>query len=146
MRENMSKRAKFGALAGALLFTFAVASSALAAAPTYSISVAKTASPTTVAAAGTVVTFTVWVTNNGTGFFGAVSATDDHCTLDGPFGDQDKGNGAGKLEAGETWSFTCSYAVGSARRTPRRSTPAMTAASTRATTPTTTRPAPRPRA
>ena len=54
----MSKRGRFGALAGALLLTFAVASVAFAAQPTYSVSVTKAGAPTNVAAAGANVTFT----------------------------------------------------------------------------------------
>ena len=62
----MSKRGRFGALAGALLLTFAVASVAFAVQPQYGVSVTKSGSPTNVPAGGGDVTFTVWVTNTGT--------------------------------------------------------------------------------
>ena len=104
----MSKRGRFGALAGALLFTFAVAGSAMAAKPEYSVSITKTANPTTVPAAGASVTYTISVTNDGTGFFGAVNVSDDKCTLSAPTGNPDDGDK--KFESGETWWYTCTVA------------------------------------
>jgi hypothetical protein len=104
----MSTRAKFGALAGALLFTLAIASSAFAAAPEYSVSITKTANPTSVAAAGASVTYTVSVTNTGTGFFKVVNVSDDKCTLSAPTGNPDDGDS--KFESGETWWYTCTVA------------------------------------
>jgi uncharacterized repeat protein (TIGR01451 family) len=104
----MSKRGRFGALAGALLLTFAVASVASAAQPTYSISVTKSASTTSVPAAGADVTFTVWVTNTGTGDFNGLSVTDSNasCTYDGPVA-----SGSNKFASGDAWKYTCTYKV-----------------------------------
>jgi hypothetical protein len=87
----------------------AAASVALAAPPTYVISVDKTADPGSVPVTGGTVAFTVWVTGAGTGDLLTVAVTDDMvgCTLAGPFGDQPSGAGHGKLESGETWTYTC---------------------------------------
>ena len=81
------------------------ASAVIAAPPTYSISVSKTANPSTVPAAGGSVTYTVWVTATGTGFFNAVVVDDGMigCTLGAPTGD----DGDGKLEPSETWAYSC---------------------------------------
>jgi hypothetical protein len=102
----MSKRGRFGALAAALLLTFAVASVAFADQPTYSVSVTKTASPTSVPVAGGSVTFTVWVTNTGTGDFHGLSVTDSNanCTYDGPVA-----SASDKFESGAAWKYTCTY-------------------------------------
>jgi len=104
----MSRRAKLGALAGSLLFTFAIASTAFAAKPEYAVSIDKTANPTTVPAAGASVTYTVAVTNEGTGFFNVVNVSDDKCTLSAPTGNPDDGDS--KFEEGETWWYTCTVA------------------------------------
>jgi len=100
----MSKRGRFGALAGALLLTFAVANVA-AAKPGFSIQVTKTASPMTVPASGGTVTFTVWAKNTGDAFFQVVNVSDSlaGCTLGAASGD----DGNGKLDPGETWSWSC---------------------------------------
>ncbi len=81
------------------------ASAVIAAPPTYSISVSKTANPDTVPAAGGSVTYTVSVTATGTGFFTAVVVDDGMigCTLGAPTGD----DGDGKLEPSETWDYSC---------------------------------------
>jgi hypothetical protein len=106
----MSKRGRFGALAGALLLTFAVAGIAIAAAPTYSIDVTKTATPATVPAGGGSVTYWVAVHNTGTGDLKVVNWSDSiaGCALvekDGhPTGPSDK------LDAGGTWNFSCTVA------------------------------------
>ena len=73
------------------------------------IEVSKTADPATVPAGGGDVEFTVSVTGTGTGFFNSVDVIDEMagCTLEGPFGDQDGGAGADKLEQDETWTYTC---------------------------------------
>jgi hypothetical protein len=104
----MSKRRRFGALAGALLLTFAVASVATAAQPEYGVSVTKTASTTNVPAAGGDVTFTVWVTNTGTGDFHGLTVEDSNasCTYDGPVA-----SASDKFEAGAQWKYTCTYKV-----------------------------------
>jgi len=108
----MKLRSRFAALVGAGLLTFGVASVALADPPEYAIEVTKTADPAAVPPEGWDVTFTVWVHNTGTGHFNDVDVSDDmvDCTLAGPFGDQDNGAGAGKLEADETWTYTCTVA------------------------------------
>jgi hypothetical protein len=82
------------------------ASAAIAAPPTYSITVTKTANPTAVPPTGGSVDFTVGVTATGTGFFQTVVVTDTMvgCTLAGPTGDT---LSDGKLSPGETWSYTC---------------------------------------
>ncbi|MEP6640217.1 MAG: hypothetical protein ABJC39_12780, partial [Chloroflexota bacterium] len=104
----MSKRGRFGALAGALLLTFAVASVAFAAQPTYGVSVTKTGSPTNVASGGGNVTFTVWVTNTGTGSFHGLTVTDSNaaCTYDGPVA-----SGSNQFDSGAAWKYTCTYKV-----------------------------------
>jgi hypothetical protein len=80
----------------------------LAGSPTYAIEVTKTASPTSLAAKGDV-TFTIKVENVGTGFFMGVNVSDSNagCVLGDPTGD----DGNDKLDAGETWTYTCKYAV-----------------------------------
>src|SRR4051794_14165733 len=77
-----------------------------AAAPTYAISVSKTARPSTVPAEGADVAFTVWVTSTGSGFFQLVNVSDSlaGCTVSGPSGDV---GSDGKLSSGETWTYTC---------------------------------------
>jgi hypothetical protein len=104
----MSKRGRFGALAGALLLTFAVASVAFAAQPTYSVSVTKSGSPTNVPAGGGNVTFTVWVTNTGTGDFHGLTVEDSNaaCTYDGPVAAANN-----QFESGAAWKYTCTYKV-----------------------------------
>jgi uncharacterized repeat protein (TIGR01451 family) len=74
-------------------------------APTYDISVEKSASPEEVPASGGTVTYTIEVHNEGTGFFQGVVVEDDMdgCTLSEPTGD----DGDEKLEEGETWTYTC---------------------------------------
>ena len=103
----MSKRGRFGALTGALLLTFALASTALAAAPTYTVDVTKTASVATVPAAGASVTYTVKVTNTGTGDFSALTVVDDKCTLTGG---KDVGP-SDKFASGEVLTYTCTKTV-----------------------------------
>jgi hypothetical protein len=87
---------------------FAAVASAGGGAPTYEISVTKEANPENVPATGGSVTYTIEVTGVGTGFFQAVEVEDGMagCTLSGPTGDNG-GGGAGKLENGETWAYTC---------------------------------------
>lgn len=95
---------------GAGLLTFAAVGAVAAIAPTYTISATKTADPPSVPADGGDVTFTVSVTNTGTGHFNGpdVVVSDDlvGCTLTGthPTGPSDK------LEAGDTWTWTCTVA------------------------------------
>jgi hypothetical protein len=102
----MPWRTKLGALLGAGGLILLAASTAIAAPPSYSISVLKSASPTSVPPSGGTVLFTVAVTGTGTGFFQQVTIDDGMagCTLAGPTGD----DADGKLEQGETWSYTCS--------------------------------------
>jgi uncharacterized repeat protein (TIGR01451 family) len=102
----MRNRDKIGALVGTALLTFAMASTAFADAPTYSIDVTKTATPDGVVAGGATVLFTVTVENTGTGSFQAVELVDSlgGCTLSAP-----SGTGApDTLAAGDTWTYTCS--------------------------------------
>lgn len=100
-------RTKLGALLGAGGLLLLAASATIAAPPTYTISVSKTASPASVPVSGGTVAFTVWVTGTGTGFFQTVTVTDPlaGCTLGAAVvtsGDSDD-----KLEQGETWSYSC---------------------------------------
>jgi len=98
-------RTKLGALLGAGGLLLLAASATIAAPPTYSISVSKTASPASVGVGGGTVAFTVWVTNNGAGFFQTVNVTDplSGCTLGAKV--ETSGDGDTKLESGETWSY-----------------------------------------
>jgi uncharacterized repeat protein (TIGR01451 family) len=101
----MRNRDKIGALVGTGLLTFAMASTAFAAAPTYSVAVTKTATPDTVVVGGESVLFTVTVENTGTGSFQAVDLVDSlgGCTLSAP-----SGTGAPTtLASGDTWTYTC---------------------------------------
>ena len=107
----MNKRSRLAALVGAGLLTFAMVGATSAAAPTFGISVTKTADPAKVPAAGASVTFTVSVTNTSVGNGGSadlaeVVVTDvfPGCTLaGGPSGNE-------KLAIGETWVWTCTVA------------------------------------
>ena len=101
-------RQKLGALLGAGGLLLLAASATFAVAPTYAISVSKTAVPPTVPVSGGTVVFTVWVLNTGDGFFQTVNIVDSlgGCTLGAPVktgGDTDD-----KLETGETWAYSCS--------------------------------------
>jgi hypothetical protein len=101
---------RLGVIAGASLLVFAFGvSTVIAAAPTYGISVDKSANPTSVPAKGGDVTFTVAVTGTGTGDLQVVVLNDPECdTWDGPTGDTGQ---KGKLETNETWSYTCTTNV-----------------------------------
>lgn len=109
MEQGMDKRRRLGALIGAGLLTVAAASTAFAAQPTYAISVTKTADPASVPVGGADVTFTVWVQNTGTGDLHTVNVADSlaGCTVAFAAGDS---NSNGNLDAGETWSYTCTVA------------------------------------
>ena len=109
MGENMDGRRGFGALLGAGILMLVSVGMASAAAPTYSISVTKTADPATVPAEGGNVEFTVWVDNTGTGFFQVEVFNDSlgGCSLVYDSGDTDAD---GDLDANETWGFTCTVA------------------------------------
>jgi hypothetical protein len=100
-------RTKLGALLGAGGLLMLAASVTVAAPPTYSINVSKTANPAAVGEAGGTVTFTVWVTATGTGFFQTVTVDDPlaGCTI-GPKVET-SGDGDDKLETGETWTYSC---------------------------------------
>lgn len=106
----MTKRGKFGALIGAAFLTLALGSTALAAAPVYSVSVSKAAAPTTVPAGGGDVLFTIVVTNTsvsngGPAAFKIVNVSDSlgGCTLSAP-----SGTGApDSLDTGDAWTYTC---------------------------------------
>jgi hypothetical protein len=106
MEQGMDKRRRLGALVGAGLLTMAAASTAFAVAPTYTISVTKTASPSSVPVGGADVTFTVWVQNTGTGDLHTINVADSlaGCTVAFAAGDT---NSNGNLDAGETFSYTC---------------------------------------
>jgi uncharacterized repeat protein (TIGR01451 family) len=103
-------RTKLGALlgAGGLLLMAASATITFAAPPSFSISVSKTASPASVPSTGGTVAFTVWVTNDGPDFLQTVNITEPlvGCTLGAKV--ETSGDGDGKLETGETWSYSCS--------------------------------------
>jgi uncharacterized repeat protein (TIGR01451 family) len=101
----MRTRDKLGALIGAVLLATAFGSTALAAPPTYTIAVNKTATPNVVGVGGADVVFTITVQNTGTGSFSQVAVTDTlvGCTLSAP-----TGTGAPTtLASGDTWTFTC---------------------------------------
>jgi hypothetical protein len=106
MEQGMDKRRRLGALIGAGLLTVAAASTAFAAAPTFTISVTKTADPTAVPVGGADVDFTVNVENTGTGDFHTLGLVDSlsGCSLAGPTGDT---GSDGILSSGETWTYTC---------------------------------------
>jgi hypothetical protein len=103
----MNRRTRVAAVFAAVGLLSMAASTAIAAAPTYSISVSKTASPTAVPPSGGTVTFTVWVTGTGTGFFQSLHFVESMggCTLAYSSGDS---NTNAKLDQGETWAYTCS--------------------------------------
>lgn len=104
----MNKRSRLAALVGTGLLTFAMVGAVSAVAPTYTISTSKVADPATVPSGGASVTFTVSVTNTGTGDFAEVTIDDVFagCTLAGdhPTGPSDK------LGSGETWTWSCTVA------------------------------------
>ncbi len=99
----------FGALMSAGMLLLSAVGLATAAPPTYAISVSKSADPANVPPSGGDVTLTTSVTGTGSGFFLVVSVADSlaACALAGPFGDEPAGPGAGKLDSGETWTYTC---------------------------------------
>ncbi|MEZ0239624.1 MAG: hypothetical protein ACAH65_02395 [Chloroflexota bacterium] len=109
----MSKRGRFGALAGALLFTFAAASTALAAPKAYDLTVVKSADKTSLPVGGGTVVFTIAVTNTGTGAFHGVAVSDSKCSpvafSSSSDGSDPGANGSDAfLQPGEWWKFTCS--------------------------------------
>jgi hypothetical protein len=101
----MEWRTKLGALLGAGGLLMLAASAVVAAPPTYTIDVTKSANPASVPIAGGSVVYTISVHNTGTGQFLVVNIDDGMvgCTLGVPTGD----DGDGKLEGGETWAYTC---------------------------------------
>jgi|GEM_PF-4319303 hypothetical protein len=105
----MTRRTKLAALFAAAGLLSMATSAAIAAPPTYFISVTKTANPPAVPTAGASVDFTVSVTATGTGFFQTVVVSDTMagCTVTGPSGDT---GSDGKLSPGETWTYTCTVA------------------------------------
>jgi hypothetical protein len=105
----MTRRTRIAAVFAAAGLLSMAASTAIAVAPTYSISVTKTANPTAVPTAGGSVDFTVSVTATGTGFFQSIVVTDTMvgCTVTGPSGDA---GSDGKLSPGETWTYACTVA------------------------------------
>jgi hypothetical protein len=105
----MNARNRVGALLAAASLLMALVAVTYAAPPTYGVSLTKSANPTTVPPAGGSVTYTIVVTGTGTGDLLTVSVDDGMagCTLSGPTGDQSSGAGAGKLEQGESWTYTC---------------------------------------
>jgi hypothetical protein len=100
-------RDRLGALIGAGLLTIALGSTVFAvtplAAPTYIISVQKTATPNIVGPGGADVLFTVTVHNGGTGSFAIVNVTDGlvGCTISAHL------ELTTTLTAGNDWTFTC---------------------------------------
>ncbi|MBI2781635.1 MAG: hypothetical protein HYX55_07560 [Chloroflexi bacterium] len=101
----MHWRTKLGALLAAGGLVMLAASAVVAAPPTYTFDVTKTADPGAVPATGGDVEYTIWVENTGTGFFQTVVVDDGMagCTLGAPTGD----DGDGKFEPGETWAYSC---------------------------------------
>ena len=101
----MEWRTKLGALLGAGGLLLLATSAAFGAQPTYAIDVTKSANPATVPAAGGSVVYTISVQNTGTGLFQVVNIDDGMagCTLGPATGD----DGDAKLEAGETWAYSC---------------------------------------
>jgi hypothetical protein len=99
-----------GALLSAGMLMLSAVGFAMAAPPTYTIGVVMSADPANVPPSGGDVTFTVLVTATGSGFFQAVSTSNSlaGCSIAGPFGDQPTGPSAGRLDSGETWTYTCS--------------------------------------
>lgn len=105
--SRMSPRA-WGVLgAAALLGVALLPASVMAAKPEYGINVTKTASVASLPAAGGSVTYTITVENTGTAFFMAVNLSDTDCTIGDPTSGDD---GDGKLEEGETWTYSCTVA------------------------------------
>jgi uncharacterized repeat protein (TIGR01451 family) len=114
MTETMSKRGRFGALAGAFALTLAMASTALAAPKAYDLTVVKSADKTSLPVGGGTVVFTIAVTNTGTGAFHGVAVSDSKCSpvafSSSSDGSDPGANGASAfLQPGEWWKFTCSW-------------------------------------
>ena len=113
MTENMSKRVRFGALAGAFALTLAMASTALAAPKAYDLTVTKSADKTSLPVGGGTVVFTITVTNTGNGAFHGVAVSDSKCSpvafSSSSDGSDPGDNGSNSfLQPGEWWKFTCS--------------------------------------
>jgi len=108
----MTKRTRaLGAALAAVAFSLFFVAGALAQAPTYTISLDKTAVPATLAAGGGSVTYWYAVSNTGTGDFQSASVTDDKCTPvvfdhSSDPADDDQGP-SDKLNNGETWTYKC---------------------------------------
>ena len=109
-RSRASVVHRIGWVAVASLMALALLPGSMIAAPKeYEITVDKSANPTSLPAKGGDVTYTVAVTNIGTGFLQVIVIEDSDCnTWDGPTGDVGQ---KGKLETDETWSYTCTTAV-----------------------------------
>ena len=109
----MSKRGRFGALAGAFALTLAMASTALAAPKAYDLTVTKSADKTSLPVGGGTVVFTITVTNTGNGAFHGVAVSDNKCSpvtfSSSSDGSDPAANGNSSfLQPGEWWKFTCS--------------------------------------
>jgi uncharacterized repeat protein (TIGR01451 family) len=84
--------------------------------PVYAFTLAKIASVGSVSSAGTVINYTITVTNTGTGSLTGITVSDilsqgvtnTAKTLTGPSGD---GGTIGTMEAGEVWVYTASHTV-----------------------------------
>jgi hypothetical protein len=106
----MATRRRLAALVGAAALTVGVASTAMAAAPSFGVDLTISALPTSVPSGGGDVDFTVTVQNTGSGGGGSADlqqvnvATDNGgCTLSAP-----SGTGApDTLAVGDTWTYTC---------------------------------------
>src|SRR5206468_5403033 len=68
----------------------------------------KTPSVTSVAAAGDAITYTITVVNDGDVTLSSVAVADPLCAPVLTSGDTD---GDGSLDVGETWTYSCTYAV-----------------------------------
>jgi hypothetical protein len=107
----MTKQTRLvGATLAAVAFSLFFVAGAFAAPPTYEISLVKTADPATLPSAGGDVDYWFAVHNDGTGDFQGVAVSDSDCTPtfdhSSDPADDDQGGGD-KLNAGETWTFTC---------------------------------------
>jgi hypothetical protein len=104
--RRMNVRNRLAALFAAGALVMAVGAVALAAPPSYSISVDKQANPTAVPPSGGTVVFSVVVDNTGSGHLAQVNIVDSMvgCTLGAPSGDTDADT---NLDATETWTYQC---------------------------------------
>jgi len=112
----MTKKMRVVAAAiGAVAISLFFVAGALAQAPTYTISLDKTADPATLPSGGGDVDYWYAVSNTGTGDFQVAGVTDDKCASvvfdhSSDPADDDQGP-SDKLNNGETWTYTCAAAL-----------------------------------